>query len=144
VAPDGAAHFEHARRKSRDPRHRPIPNFLYGVPRSDYQTVISGADIDDYGLAGAESQPVPRRHDAVPAPGAAPGSRPYGFPPIEQALAADHLRAAEAGSSSSSTSPMGTIPAVYISPGDPNMTPTQIKELQDALNGIAGDPAYHL
>ena len=24
------------------------------------------------------------------------------------------------------------------------MTPTQIKELQDALNGIAGDPAYHL
>ena len=24
------------------------------------------------------------------------------------------------------------------------MTPTQVKELQDALNGIAGDPAYHL
>ena len=37
-----------------------------------------------------------------------------------------------------------TVPAVYISPGDPNMTPTQVKELQDALNGIAGDPAYHL
>jgi len=37
-----------------------------------------------------------------------------------------------------------TVPAVYISPGDPNITPTQVKELQDALNGIAGDPAYHL
>ena len=37
-----------------------------------------------------------------------------------------------------------TVPAVYISPGDPNMTPTQVRELQDALNGIAGDPAYHL
>ena len=24
------------------------------------------------------------------------------------------------------------------------MTPTQVRELQDALNGIAGDPAYHL
>src|ERR1039457_3816907 len=37
-----------------------------------------------------------------------------------------------------------TVPAVYISPGDPNMTPTQVRELQEALNGIAGDPSYHL
>ena len=27
----------------------------------------------------------------------------------------------------------GTVPAVYISPGDPNITPNQIRELQDAL-----------
>ena len=47
-------------------------------------------------------------------------------------------------SSSSHYFTEGTVPAVYISPGDPNMTPTQVKELQDALNGIAGDPAYHL
>ena len=38
----------------------------------------------------------------------------------------------------------GTVPAVYISPGDTNITPTQIGELQNALNAIAGDPAYHL
>jgi 8-oxo-dGTP pyrophosphatase MutT (NUDIX family) len=36
-----------------------------------------------------------------------------------------------------------TIPGIYISPGDPNMTPNQIRELQDALNAIAGDPAWH-
>jgi SPP1 gp7 family putative phage head morphogenesis protein len=36
-----------------------------------------------------------------------------------------------------------TIPAVYISPGDVNMTPNQIRELQDALNAFAGDPAWH-
>ena len=36
-----------------------------------------------------------------------------------------------------------TIPAVYISPGDVNMTPNQIRELQEALNAFAGDPAWH-
>lgn len=35
-----------------------------------------------------------------------------------------------------------TVPAVYISPGDPNITPNQIAELQDALNAFAGDPAW--
>ena len=69
---------------------------------------------------------------------------PYGFPPVEQALLPDHLRACRSRSSSFPTYTEGTVPGVYISPGDPNMTPTQIKELQDALNGIAGDPAYHM
>ena len=35
----------------------------------------------------------------------------------------------------------GSVPAVYISPGDNSITPTQIAELQSALNAIAGDPA---
>lgn len=35
-----------------------------------------------------------------------------------------------------------TVPAVYISPGDVNMTPNQIRDLQDALNAFAGDPAW--
>ena len=39
--------------------------YLYGVPRSDYQTVITGTDIDDYGLTGAEVNRLPRRRDAV-------------------------------------------------------------------------------
>jgi len=30
----------------------------------------------------------------------------------------------------------------YISPGDPNLTPNQIRELQDALNEIAADIKY--
>ena len=37
----------------------------------------------------------------------------------------------------------GTVPAVYISPGDVNITPNQVRELQDALNAYAGDQAWH-
>ena len=116
--------------------------YLFGVPRSDYQAVISGSDIDDYGLTGAEINQfradtmmyvkmVPRRES------------PYGFSPIEQALL-PIISGLQKQEFQLSYYTEGTVPAVYISPGDPNMTPTQVKELQDALNGIAGDPAYHL
>ena len=37
----------------------------------------------------------------------------------------------------------GTVPACFVSPGDANITPTQIRELQDALNGYANDQAWH-
>src|ERR1035441_710343 len=116
--------------------------FLFGVPRSDYQTVIMGTDIDDYGLAGAEINQfradtmlyvrmVPRRET------------PYGYPPAEQALL-PIISGLQKQEYQLSYYTEGTVPAVYISPGDPNMTPTQVRELQEALNGIAGDPSYHL
>src|ERR1017187_1484679 len=116
--------------------------FLFGVPRSDYQTVIMGTDIDDYGLAGAEINQfradtmlyvrmVPRRET------------PYGYPPVEQALL-PIISGLQKQEYQLSYYTEGTVPAVYISPGDPNMTPTQVRELQEALNGIAGDPSYHL
>lgn len=116
--------------------------YLYGVPRSDYMTLLSQYDIDNGGLKGSEVNSwhanqllylpmVPRRWT------------PYGFPPIERALIPvmsglqkqgwqlDYYRE-------------GTVPGVYISPGgvNANMTPNQIRELQDALNAIAGDPAW--
>jgi hypothetical protein len=34
-----------------------------------------------------------------------------------------------------------TIPATYVMPGDPNLTPTQIKDLQDSLQKAAGEDA---
>lgn len=115
--------------------------YLYGVPRSDYMTMITQRDIDEGGLLGAEKQAfksdqllylrtTPRRWT------------PYGFSGVEQALIPvltglqrqgwqyDYFRE-------------GTVPAVYISPGDNAMTPNQIRELQDALNAVAGDPAWH-
>ena len=116
--------------------------FLYGVPRSDYQTVISGADIDDYGLAGAEVNQF-RADTMLYLPLVPRRESPYGFPPIEQALL-PIISGLQKQEFQLQYFTEGTIPAVYVSPGDPNMTPTQIKELQDALNGIAGDPAYHL
>ena len=116
--------------------------YLYGVPRSDYITMMRGDDIDDYGLTGAEigefSQDV-----MLYAPYWPVRESPYGFPPVERALLPiiSGLQKQEFQLDYFSE---GSVPAVYISPGDPNITPTQIKELQDALNGIAGDPAYHM
>ena len=116
--------------------------FLYGVPRSDFQTVISGADIDEYGLTGAEVNQF-RADTMLYLPMVPRRETPYGFPPIEQALL-PLISALQKQEYQLDFFTEGTVPACYISPGDPNMTPTQIKELQDALNGIAGDPAYHL
>ena len=116
--------------------------FLYGVPRSDFQTVISGADIDDYGLTGAEVNQF-RADTMLYLPLVPRRESPYGMPPIEQALL-PIISGLQKQEFQLSYFTEGTVPSVYISPGDPNMTPTQVKELQDALNGIAGDPAYHL
>ena len=116
--------------------------FLYGVPRSDYQTVISGADIDDYGLTGAEFNQF-RADTMLYLPLVPRRETPYGFPPIEQALL-PIISGLQKQEYQLSYYTEGTVPAVYISPGDPNMTPTQVRELQDALNGIAGDPSYHM
>jgi 8-oxo-dGTP pyrophosphatase MutT (NUDIX family) len=127
---------------------RPAPpapayqQFLYGVPRSDYMTIALGADVEDSGLLGSEVNAF----DAdimLYAPYWAIRESPYGFPPVERALLPiisglqkqefqlDYFRE-------------GSVPAVYLSPGDNSITPTQIAELQSALNAIAGDPAYHL
>src|SRR6185312_2963660 len=116
--------------------------FLFGVPRSDYQTVITGSDIDDYGLAGAEVNRF-RADTMLYAPLVSRRETPYGFPPVEQALL-PLISALQKQEFQLDYFTEGTIPACYISPGDPNMTPTQVRELQDALNGVAGDPAYHL
>ena len=35
-----------------------------------------------------------------------------------------------------------SIPGMFVSPGDVNMTPSQIRELQDALNALAGDVGF--
>ena len=116
--------------------------YLYGVPRSDFQTIIAGSDIDDYGLAGAEVNKF-RADVMLYAPLVARRETPYGFPPVERALL-PIISGLQKQEYQLDYFVEGTVPAVYVSPGDPNMTPTQIKELQDALNGIAGDPAYHL
>jgi Phage portal protein len=124
--------------------HPPAPayqQYLYGVPRGDFTRIITGRDIEEQDMSDALLKEltgdqllylpmVPRRWT------------PYGFPPIERALIPvmsglqkqgwqlDYFRE-------------GTVPAVYMSPGDETMTPNQIRELQDAMNAIAGDPAWH-
>lgn len=115
--------------------------YLYGVPRSDFMRMVTQADIEDAGLAGSAWGQF-RGDQLLYLPMNPRRWTPYGFPPIERALipvmsglqkqgyALDFFRE-------------GTVPAVYVSPGDQSMTPNQIRELQDALNAFAGDPAFH-
>lgn len=116
--------------------------YLYGVPRSDYMTLLSQYDIEAGALKGSEVNSwhanqllylpmVPRRWT------------PYGFPPVERALIPVMAGLQKQGFQLDYFRE-GTVPSVYISPGgvNSNMTPNQIRELQDALNAIAGDPAW--
>jgi 8-oxo-dGTP pyrophosphatase MutT (NUDIX family) len=124
------------------PPNPAFQQFLYGVPRSDYPTLISGFDLDDSALAGSEynsfSMDVMRY-----APLWSRRETPYGFPPIERALL-PIISGLQKQEYQLDYFTEGSVPAVYISPGDANITATQVKELQDALNGIAGDPAFHM
>jgi len=116
--------------------------YLYGVPRCDLMTLINERDIEEGGLQGAEMNRY-KADQLLYLPMTPRRWTPYGFPPIERALIPvmsglqkqgyqlDYFRE-------------GTVPAVFVSPGgvNANMTPNQIRELQDALNAIAGDPAW--
>jgi 8-oxo-dGTP pyrophosphatase MutT (NUDIX family) len=125
----------------------PPPNpayqqFLYGVPRSDYETVINMSDVDDGAIGGAEynkwSSDIMRYEPHWPR-----RETPYGFPPVERALL-PIVSGLQKQEYQLDYFTEGSVPAVYISLGDVNTTPTQMKEIQDALNGIAGDKAYHM
>ena len=116
--------------------------FLYGVPRSDYQTMMRGEDIDEEMLWGAKYNDFtadimmydpywPRRES------------PYGQPPVEKALL-PIISGLQLQEYQLDYFTEGSVPAVYISPGDNNITPVQVQELQTALNGIAGDKAFHM
>jgi 8-oxo-dGTP pyrophosphatase MutT (NUDIX family) len=115
--------------------------YLYGVPRSDYMTMITQRDIDEGGLAGNETQTF--RTDQLLYLRTTPRrGTPYGFSATEMAIL-PILTGLQKQAYQYDYYREGTVPAVYISPGDANITPNQIRELQDALNAIAGDPAWH-
>ena len=67
---------------------------------------------------------------------------PYGFTPIEGAIV-PVIAGLRKQQWQSNYFDEGTIPRAFISPGDAAMTPGQIQELQNALNAIAGDVAWH-
>lgn len=115
--------------------------YLYGVPRSDYMTLVTQRDVDEGGLNGAEVQAF-TKDQLLYLPMLRQRWTPYGMPPIERALIPVMSGLQKQGFQLDYYRE-GTVPAVYISPGDPNITPNQIRELQDALNAIAGDPAWH-
>jgi 8-oxo-dGTP pyrophosphatase MutT (NUDIX family) len=115
--------------------------YLYGVPRSDYMTMITQRDIDEGGLSGSEVQSF--RSDQLLYLRTTPRrGTPYGFSLTEKAII-PILTGLQKQAFQYDYFREGTVPAVYISPGESTITPNQIRELQDALNAVAGDPAWH-
>lgn len=123
---------------------KPIPpnpayqQYLYGVPRSDLMTVLRGEDVEDMGEARVAEY---RGDQLLYLPYIARDWTPYGFPPIERALV-PIMSGLQRQQYQLSYFDEGSIPGMFISAGDPNTTPNQLRELQDALNAMAGDPAW--
>lgn len=84
------------------------------MPRSDYQTIISGADIDDYGLTGSQVNEF-RADVMLYAPLVPRRESPYGLPPVERALL-PIISGLQKQEYQLSYFTEGTVPSVYISP----------------------------
>lgn len=119
----------------------PAPAFQiynYGVPRVDLMTAMTGDDINEMG----ESLEVEYRGDQMLyLPYTQRDWTPYGFTPLEQALV-PVLSGIQRQQYQLNYFDEGTVPGMFISAGNPDMTPNQLRELQDALNAMAGDPAW--
>lgn len=116
--------------------------YLYGVPRTDLMTMWTDRDLELSGLTGQQVAQF-KGDQLLYIPMVARRGTPYGFPPVERALIPVMSGLQKQGYQLDFFRE-GTVPAVYVSPGgvNANMTPNQIRELQDALNAIAGDPAF--
>ncbi len=112
--------------------------YLFGVPRTDLVTMLAGEDV-----AGLEAGPDKdyRADQLIYRPQNPRDWTVYGFAPIEQALV-PVLSGIQRQQFQLDFFSEGTIPGLFISNGDPNATPNQNRELQDALNAMAGDPAW--
>ena len=122
---------------------RPVPpnpafqQFLYGVPRVDLMTLLLGEDNPDEQKIAAEY----RADQLMYLPFSQRTWTPYGQAPIERAII-PVMTGLNKQQYQLNFFQEGSIPGLFVSPGDPNMTPTQIRELQDALNALAGDQAW--
>jgi hypothetical protein len=113
--------------------------YMYGVPRADLMTVIDHEDLPE-GMS--ESMVAEYRGDQLLyLPYFRRSWTPYGYSPVEQALI-PAMMGIQRQSWQLDTYSEGSVPAVFISAGDTNATPNQLRELQDALNAMAGDPAW--
>lgn len=115
--------------------------YLFGVPRADLATMAGGDDLREHGLTERDVRAYLRGDQLLYLPYLQRPDSPYGFSIVEQAIIpimTGLRKQAYQLEFFSETS----VPAVYISPGDVNMTPNQVRELQDALNAVAGDIAW--
>jgi SPP1 gp7 family putative phage head morphogenesis protein len=115
--------------------------YLYGVPRSDLMQMVDGHDVEESGISDSLWGQY-RSDQLMYLPMVPRRFTPYGFPPVERALI-PIMSGLQKQGWQLDWFREGTVPAIYLSPGDESMTPNQIRELQDAINAFAGDPAWH-
>jgi 2'-5' RNA ligase len=116
-----------------------LEQYLWGIPRTDTMSILMGADLDE-DTKKAKVQEY-RGDQLLYLPYTRQTRSPYGMPPIEQALVPVMSGLSKQGWQLDFYRE-GSVPAAYISPGDAAMTPSQIRELQEALNVIAGDVGF--
>ncbi len=112
--------------------------YLYGVPRVDMMSILGGIDVDD--MTDAMEREY-KGDQLIYRPLTPRDWTPYGFAPIEQALV-PILSGIQRQQFQLDFFSQGTIPGLFVMNGDVNSTPQQNRELQDALNAMAGDPAW--
>lgn len=120
------------------PPNPAVQIYNYGVPRVDLMTAISGAEVSDM----KDSLLAEYRADQVLYLPYTPRAwTPYGFSLVEKALV-PIVSGLQRQQYQLSYFGDGSVPGVFIASGDPNATPNQLRTLQDALNAMAGDPAW--
>jgi 8-oxo-dGTP pyrophosphatase MutT (NUDIX family) len=120
-----------------NPPNPAYQQYEYGVPRVDLMTLLLGEDNPDEAKLTAEY----RGDQLMYLPYSQRTWTPYGQAPIERAII-PVMTGLNKQQYQLNFFQEGSIPGLFVSPGDPNMTPAQIRELQDALNALAGDQAW--
>jgi hypothetical protein len=113
--------------------------YNFGVPRVDLSTAIAGTDIEDADPDELEAEY--RGDQLLYLPYEQRDWTPYGFACIEKALV-PILSGLQKQQYQLDYFSEGSIPGIFISSGDASATPNQLRTLQDALNAMAGDPAW--
>ena len=101
-------------------------------------SVIIGDDIEDMGRASEQEY---RSDQLLFAPYVRRRWTPYGFSPVERALVPVQMGLSRQQFQLDLFTE-GTIPGMFVIPGEQFSTPQQTRTLQDLLNNLASDVAW--
>ena len=112
--------------------------FEYGVPRADYTMMVGGRDLMEHGITEDDLKAELRGDQMLYLPFLPRTDSPYGMSLVEMCLI-PVMTGLQKQAYQLDYFSESSVPRAYIAPGDLNMTPNQIRELQLALNAVAGD-----
>lgn len=111
--------------------------YMYGVPRVDLMSVMTADDAKDLGVPVREY----RGDQFLYLPRNPRSWTPYGQAPIERCIV-PVITGLRKQQYAMDFFLEGSIPGMFVTLGDPELTPNQIREWQDTLNALAGDQAW--